>query len=269
MDIRPAAGAFDAIAADFDRRFGSWASVAAQRRAVRSALLRSFPRGGRIFEIGAGTGEDAMFLAQQGFKLLVTDPSPSMVSIARKKLARFPVRASLVSGEGLDEFAEQYFVNEGCLFDGAFSNFAALNCVLDLGPVARGLAKLLKPEARAMLVVFGDFCPNEMVTEVLRKRPRLALRRLRPGPGPARLGGREFQVFYHRRSDLVEVFSPWFVLERRIGIGIAVPPSAAEPWISRHPRLLGAMERIDRFFAGPLAPLGDHILYQFRRLDKD
>ena len=34
--LSPAAEAFDAIAEAFDDRFGSWLSVAAQRRAVRA-----------------------------------------------------------------------------------------------------------------------------------------------------------------------------------------------------------------------------------------
>ncbi len=122
----------------------------------------------------------------------------------------------------------------GALFDGAFSNFAPLNCVVDLEPVARGLARLLKPGAAAMLVLFGTFCPGEMVTEVLRGRPHLALRRLKRGEVPARLAKRDFHVVYHRRAALLRAFAPWFVLEKRLGIGVTVPPSAAEPWISNH-----------------------------------
>jgi len=49
---------------------------------------------------------------------------------------------------------------------------------------------------------------------------------------------------------------------------VTVPPSAAEPWISHQPRLLGAMETIDRVLSRPLALLGDHVLYQFRRTAK-
>jgi hypothetical protein len=116
-----------------------------------------------------------------------------------------------------------------------------------------------------MLVLFGTFCPGEMLTEVLHKRPDQALRRCKRGPLPARLAKREFPIVYHRRADLMQTFAPWFVLEKRLGIGVAVPPSAAEPWISHHPRLLGAMEALDRTLSRPLAFLGDHVLYQFRR----
>ena len=59
--------------------------------------------------------------------------------------------------------------------------------------------------------------------------------------------------------------SPWFEPRGREAIGLFVPPSAAEPWISRHPRFLATLELLDRVFAKPLAPLGDHVLYRFVR----
>lgn len=265
--VSPAARAFDAVAPQFDARFGAWLSVAAQRRAVREALLTAFPRCGQILEVGGGTGEDACFLASRGFRVTLTDPSPAMVSIARAKLAPLGSAAAITAAEEMEQFAETHLSSSGTLFDGAFSNFAPLNCVADLKPVARGLARLLKADAPAMLVVFGTFSPGEMITEVLRGRPGSALRRLKTGEVPARLSGSEFRVIYHRSADLKRAFAPWFVLEKRIGIGISVPPSAAEPWISKHPRLLAAMEATDKPLRHPLAFFGDHVLYQFRRTD--
>jgi len=263
--MRPAVAAFDAIAPSFDQRFGAWLSVAAQRRAVRATLLREFPRHGRILELGGGTGEDAAFLAGTGLEVLMTDPSPAMVALARAKLSPLGAQAQVATGEELEDFAARHLSNGERLFDGAFSNFAPLNCVQDLGPVARALAQLLKPGAPAMLVLFGTFCPGEMLTELLHKRPNQSLRRFKRGPFPARLAKHEFSIVYHRRAALMRAFAPWFVLEKRLGIGVTVPPSAAEPWISNRPRLLGAMETIDRVLSRPLALLGDHVLYQFRR----
>jgi len=263
--LRPAALAFDAMAPAFDSRFGAWHSVAAQRRAVRSALLRAFPEGGRILELGGGTGDDAAFLAERGFDLFLTDPSPAMVALAKSKLAPLGGRAEIAAGEEMERFAATHLSAGGELFDGAFSNFAPLNCVADLRPVARGLACLLKPGAPAMLVLFGTFCPGEMAVEVLRGRPHLALRRRKRGEAPARLAKLEFNVVYHRRAAMSHAFAPWFVLEKRLGIGVTVPPSAAEPWISQWPHLLAAMETLDRGLARRLAMLGDHVLYQFRR----
>jgi hypothetical protein len=188
-----------------------------------------------------------------------------MVSLAKEKLSPLGGSSDVAAAEDLEEFAVRKIGQGEPLFDGAFSNFAPLNCVPDLSLVAFGLAKLLKPGAAAMLVLFGTFCPGEMITELLRLRPKNIFRRLQKGKAPARLGAQTFDVVYHSRSQLVRSFAPWFVLETRLGIGISVPPSAAEPWITQQPRLLAAMESADKFLSRPLACFGDHVLYQFRR----
>ncbi len=114
-------------------------------------------------------------------------------------------------------------------------------------------------------MVFGTLCPGEWMVEALRGRPKAMFRRLSRGEVPARLGGHEFSVRYHRRRDLQRALAPWFRPAGRRGIGVFTPPSAAEPWISHHPRLLGALEMLDRALSLALAPLGDHVLYRFER----
>lgn len=254
--------AFDSIAADFDDRFGCWRSVEAQRRAIRRSLVEAFPVGARLIEIGAGTGTDAVWLAERGREVLATDASPAMVAQAAVKSGG-RIRCEVAAAEQFPELAEK--LRDKPRYDGAYSVFAALNCVADLSPTAVGLARLLRPHAPLLLVVFGTFCPSEMLVETIRGRPRNALRRLARGDVPARLGGKEFVVRYHRARDLVRTLAPWFRLERREGIGVFIPPSAAEPWISLHPRLLACLEALDRIASRPLAALGDHILYRFVR----
>jgi hypothetical protein len=46
--VQSAASAFDAVAEQFDARYGSWKSVLAQRRVVRAALVRAFPPGAKL-----------------------------------------------------------------------------------------------------------------------------------------------------------------------------------------------------------------------------
>jgi SAM-dependent methyltransferase len=259
-----ASQAFGSIAGDFDARFTPWRSVEAQRRAVRRALAEAFPPGARLIEIGAGTGEDALWLTDQGREVLMTDASPAMVATASAKCGA-RVRSAVAAAEDFGALAER--LSGEPRFDGAYSVFAALNCVSDLTPFARGIAGLLRPGAPLLMVMFGTCCPGEMIVEALRGRPRNALRRFRRGDVPARLGNKHFTVRYHRSADLARTFAPWFRLERREGVGIFVPPSAAEPWISSHPRLLAGLEAADRLAARPLAALGDHVLYRFVRTD--
>jgi SAM-dependent methyltransferase len=262
LSLPPAAEAFDAVAESFDERFGRWESVAAQRRAVRAELVRAFALGARVIEIGGGTGEDALWLARNGREVLLTDPSPTMVRIASAKLRSCGMPPPIaVAAENLGSIASSV------LFDGAFSNFAALNCVNDLAAVARGLGTLIRPGGRVLLVVFGSFSPGEWITQIARGDARNAFRRAVRGDVEARLGGRRFPVRYHRAGDLIDAFAPAFRFVGRRGIGVFVPPSAAEPWITGHPRLLGALERMDRIASRPLALLGDHVLYEFARVD--
>jgi SAM-dependent methyltransferase len=259
VELLPAGAAFDAVAPHFDARFEPWLSVAAQRRAVRAELLAAFPPGARLLEIGGGTGIDAAWLLARARRVHLTDASPAMVAEAARKLG--PANVETLAAEQIGALAAR-----GERFDGAFSNFAALNCVTDLAPVAEALGGLIRPGGKALLVVFGCCSPGEMLVEGARGRFGNMFRRFARGDVPARLGGKDFTVRYHRGRALAEAMAPWFRPAGRKAIGLAVPPSAAEPWISRHPRLLGALEAIDRTLAGPLAPLGDHILYRFERV---
>jgi SAM-dependent methyltransferase len=264
--LSPAVQAFDAVAEHFDERFGAWRSVAAQRRAVRAVLREAFPRHSRVLEIGGGTGEDARWLAARGREVLLTDGSPAMVRIAGQKLRSQRGPAPRVfSAESLSDLANERDAQGEPLFDGAYSNFAALNCVDALADCATGLARMLRPGAPALLVLFGTLCPGEVVVQLARGDRHAAVRRRQRGPVHARLGGHDFTVRYHGASDLARALAPWFTLRRLIGVGVFVPPSAAEPWVSRHPALVRVLEAMDRIVARPLAPLGDHVLYWFER----
>ena len=264
--LSPAASAFDAVAPVFDRRFGAWLSVAAQREQVRSALMAAFPPGARLLELGGGTGDDAVWMALRGREVLLTDASPAMVHEAAEKLRWHLVPPPRVLDVlSLGTLADEREAQGLPPFDGVYSNFAALNCVDDLAALGPALARLVRPGGRAVLVIFGTCAPGELVVQLLRGAPRAAIRRLASGPVPARLGGREFTVRYHRRRDVRRAFAPWFRLEGRRGVGVFVPPSAAEPWISRFPLLVRALALLDRVASRPLAMFGDHVLYVLRR----
>ena len=263
--LAAAAAAFDAIAADFDCRFAGWRSVEMQRSAVRRALARAFPKGSRLIEIGGGTGEDALWLCGREREVMMTDASPAMVAAASIK-SEGKFRTATFAAEDFGKLADQLCSERP--FDGAYSVFAGLNCVSELSDFASELARVLKTGAPLLLVLFGTFCPGEMIVETVRARPQSALRRFRRGNVPARLGTRQFSVRYHRQRDLARMFAPWFLLESKEGIGVFVPPSAAEPWISNHPKLLNVLGMLDRLFARKLALFGDHILYRFVRTDK-
>jgi hypothetical protein len=176
------------------------------------------------------------------------------------------VTAEAVAIEALGGFADARDAANIPPFAGAYSNFAAFNCVEDLAAAGGALARLVRPGGRALIVVFGPLSPGEILTLLVRGDGRKAFRRLTRGGVPARVGAHEFTVRYPSPSGVAQAFSPGFTLTRVLGIGVFVPPSSAEPEISRWPRLLSALEALDQLARRPLARLGDHVLLDFERV---
>ena len=266
--LRPAAMAFDAVAPMFDARFGEWRSVAAQRQAVRRALLADIAKERPCSRTRRRHRRGCALARPKRIRRHPHRCSPAMVEMARAKLAPFRfARRSHRGGRTRTRSPKIICRKSGAPFDGAFSNFAPLNCVDDLAPVARGLARLVKPWQRR----------NAGVVRYSRHPGRSWLRRCAAararrygvsGAAPLRRGwaGRHFTVRITAPRDCCAM-RPWFRPVRRMGIGVFVPPSAAEPWISRHPAFLDTLEMLDRLAARPLAVLGDHILYHFERTE--
>lgn len=196
----------------------------------------------------------------------MTDGAPAMIERTREKARAAgldeEVTAEAVTLETLDAWAA---ARTGVRFDGVYSNFASLNCITDHTSVARGLARILRPGARALLVVFGPASPADVVVLLARGRFRAAFRRFSRRPAPARVAGETFRVTYPTPRAFAAAFAPWFALRRTTGIGVFVPPSSAEPWISRVPGFVAAAEALDRVAARPLALLADHVLLDFAR----
>src|SRR4051812_42904351 len=137
---------FDAIAEDYDDLWSNTAAGYCQRRAVWDVILPLFRRGHRVLDVGCGTGADAVSLMASGVEVLGVDASVEMVRVARSK----GVRAEHLAAEELHKL-------EGT-FDGAISNFGALNCVPTLEAVAKQLARLVKRGGYVVLCYMGKFC---------------------------------------------------------------------------------------------------------------
>jgi len=58
---------------------------------VDEALARSgIPAGGRILEIGAGTGKATLPFARRGYAMVALEPGANMAAVLRRKVAAFP-----------------------------------------------------------------------------------------------------------------------------------------------------------------------------------
>jgi ubiquinone/menaquinone biosynthesis C-methylase UbiE len=257
---------FDAIADRYDQTFTASRIGRAQRASVWRELGNAFRPGDRVLEIGCGTGVDACFLAERGVKVLACDSSAQMIAVTTRRVNETGKERSvhpwLLAAEDIAS------LRNSDLFDGAFSNFGALNCVQDLRQLAKDLAILLRPGATALLCWMGRYCLWEITWYLAHGKPSKALRRFHREGVTARLAeGASVRVFYPSVRLLAQTFAPEFQLKSVKGIGVLVPPSYLETWANQFPGLFGLSVRADslmRRWPG-IRTLADHILLEFRR----
>jgi SAM-dependent methyltransferase len=255
---------FDAMATDYDRGFTESAIGGRMRAAVWRRLDVCFQGGDRVLELNCGTGEDAVHLARRGVSVVATDIAPSMLDVARAKVARAGVRDLVELRQLAIESLPALASASSAPFDGALSNFGGLNCVADLRPVVSGLAGALRPGAVALLCVMGPVVPWEWGWYLGRGEPATAFRRLRPRG----VEWRGLTIRYPSIRAVRRAFAPWFRRRRVSAIGALVPPSYAERWAAARPGLLERLDRWERRVeTWPLVPwLADHFLLELERV---
>jgi hypothetical protein len=129
-------------------------------------------------------------------------------------------------------------------FDGALSNFGALNCVEDLKPIARALGTLVRPGGHVAICTIGRFCAWEMLYY------KKAFRRW-----TGRAGDIRYPTVRQFRAD----FAADFELRYWTGIGMLVPPS----YVKLPARIVHILARLDRLPF--LRACADHRLLVFKR----
>ena len=267
-----AADAFDGLAATYDAIEAGNPTLQWMRQRVQKAALSTFAPGGRLLEVGCGTGTDVLFFVKNGYRVFGIDPSQEMLMAAREKIsaAGFAQKVELLQG-GANEVDELFAQNYAGLFDGIFSNFGALNCVADLRQFARCATRLLNHGGKILLCFMPPVCPWEMAYYLLRLRGREAFRRWRGRSGrrgiAARVGDRWVQTYYHSRAALTEVFSSAFTIEKQFSLGLLVPPPYLLHAVARYPKLFNGLVRCEKSLAvWPIfRNVGDHVVVIFQK----
>jgi SAM-dependent methyltransferase len=249
------------MADGYDGQFTRTTIGTVMRNAVWQRCALRFAVGSRVLEMNCGTGEDALWLARRGVQVLATDASPAMLRVAQQKLtgtaADGSVRFQQLTWEELDTLGENSF-------DGALSNFGGLNCVGDLRIAALGLAAKLRPGATAILCIMGPLVPWEWIWFLGHGDPRRAFRRLRRG-GALWSG---IPIRYPSSAATAQAFAPQFRVLRVSAVGALLPPPYTEKRMGRYPRIIAALDRVERRFdtVWPLPMLADHYLLELERV---
>jgi ubiquinone/menaquinone biosynthesis C-methylase UbiE len=184
--------AFDQLASTYDVAWTNSTRGRAQRNAVWREIDGLFRAGDRVLDLGCGTGEDALHLDSRGVRVHAIDASPEMVRTAQAR----GVNAEVLRIEDLDQLDGAY--------DGAISNFGALNCVADLPAVGASLARLIRPGGWLAICLMPRLCWTEILRFEFRRWRREA-------------AWRGIHIYYPSAHQVARAL-PGFVLVRRRSI---------------------------------------------------
>jgi ubiquinone/menaquinone biosynthesis C-methylase UbiE len=260
-----AAFAFTRQSAIFDELYAANSIVQYKRKRVRNHLMQYLKPGSNILELNAGTGDDAIFLAQQGNHVHATDISIGMQEKLTEKVAGYQL-TSMISNELCSFTALGTLKNKGP-YDCIFSNFAGLNCTGELQAVLNSFDSLLKPGGIAVLVVLPKFCLWETALFVKGKFKTATRRFLSSGGRKAKIDGASFRCWYYSPGFIVNRLKIKFELLAIEGLCTIVPPSYIENFAEKYPKTFSYLCKMENRLKGkwPWKYVGDYYIISLRK----
>jgi ubiquinone/menaquinone biosynthesis C-methylase UbiE len=263
MNEQSTANAFSRQAPVFDELYGNNTIISYKRRRVRQVALQHLPEHGSILELNCGTGEDALFFAQNGFTVHGTDISTGMLDQFEQKTDAY---RDLVSFEQCSYTELGSLQNKGP-YDMIFSNFGGLNCTGELDKVLASFDSLLKPGGMATLVIISKFCLWETLL-VFKGKFKTAFRRFFSSNGrKARVEGEYFKCWYYKPGYVIDKLGVEFEVAGLEGLCTIVPPSYMENFAEKDPLLYRFLVRQEDRLKGrwPWKFIGDYYVISMRK----
>jgi SAM-dependent methyltransferase len=256
---------FDVLASAYDDDFTASPIARYLRDTVHERLLTHFATPQHLLELGCGTGEDALFLAQHGLHITATDFSDQMLAITRQKTTHSG--RVYVEKLNLDTPHLLQHAPKSGLFDGAYSNFGVVNCVHDRPQLAHWLAQHLPPNAILGLAMMSPVCVWEIVWHLAHFKWAIATRRFGTSQFQPTPTSDPINVYYPSPRRLMREFAPFFTCITVRPLGVFLPPTALYPVVEKRPSLFKRLLSLESRFGSmsSLAILADHYWIEFRR----
>ena len=235
------AEAFSRTAAKYDAFADDHPHLTRMRNKVYAHIAKLLPEGSRLLELNAGTGTDAIHLAQMGYEVHATDIAPGMLSRLRDKVDRLGLDKQISVQEC--SFTELGQIR-GAPYDAVFSNLGGLNCIPDLSPVIRDLPFVLHPDGLVTWVLMPPICLWELGT-IFTGQTRLAFRRLSNKGTRAHLEGLYFQIYYFSPGQVLAWFGQSYELLSLEGLSVITPTAESKNLAKRHPNFYRKLSLID------------------------
>jgi ubiquinone/menaquinone biosynthesis C-methylase UbiE len=243
-DFGSVAEAFSRKATLYDAFGENHVNMARMRGKFYDHIQSVMSPGGHLLELNAGTGQDAVALVKQGFRVHATDIASGMLAQIEEKISRYGLEDRLTyqhcSFTQLDRIM-------GGPFDGIYSNSGGLNCTADLTAVTHGLPALLRPGARVTWVIMPKICLWELAVSV--KDFRVGTRRLHRHGVMAHVEGVYFRSYYYTAKQVRQAFGPHFRQVRLEGLSVFTPTADNKTFAVNHSRLYRRLVQLDDLLA--------------------
>jgi ubiquinone/menaquinone biosynthesis C-methylase UbiE len=257
--------AFTRQAKIFDDLYGANTIISYKRQRVRDHMLHYLKPGNQLLELNSGTGEDALFFAQKGFKVHATDIAVGMQTKLNEKVAEAGQEAN-VSNERCSFTQLDLLKNKGP-YDHIYSNFAGLNCTAELDVVLLSFVGLLKEGGIVTLVVLPKFCLWETLL-LFKGKFKTAFRRFFSANGRiSHLEGTYFKCWYYHPSFIKQQLKADFEVLGVEGLCTFVPPSYMENFAEKHSFYYRNLVKLENRFKGswPWRNIGDYYIISLQK----
>lgn len=255
---------FDKIAQTYDENFSNTVLGKMQRQIFWNYLSKNIltKENLNILELNCGTGEDGLWLASKGHKVMATDISENMISVAKDK-AKSSAFGKNISFLTLDISNPNTFPVE-IKFDIILSNFGGLNCLSrdSLQKAIPELAKLLNPSGRFIAVVMPKLCLWERLYFSFKLKFNEAKRRSNSKAVIANIGGEKINAWYYSPAQIKSFSKTEFKKIKKYPLGFFLPPSYLNNYFEKHSRLLRMLNRLEKMISSFnfLSSLSDHFI---------
>ncbi|MGH2665136.1 class I SAM-dependent methyltransferase [Flavobacterium sp.] len=255
---------FDIAATNYDKTFTNTVIGKLQRSLVYQHLteILSENQATTILEVNCGTGEDAIWLARQNYKVTATDISSAMIAVAKNKINL----ENLIFREADINNLPFPFLDQK--FDMIFSNFGGLNCLskTELRQFFKNSSELLTEKGQLALVIMPKNTLWEQFYFLTKANFKAVFRRKKENI-TANVDGENVKTYYHNPKEVVHLASEVFVINHLKPIGIFVPPSYLEPFFRKKPKLVSVLNSLENTVKNQsfLSKYADHYLIALQK----